>query len=348
MARNLYEVLGVPRDAPADAIKKAYRKLARQYHPDVNPGNRDAEERFKEASAAFEVLSDADKRALYDELGEDALKLGFDPEKIRAYRAYKEAPGARRGGGGGGFEGFPGGFGGGFGGQGAEFDLGDLFANVLRGRRGGRNPFASGFGVEDLGEDFAEQVRRPRATPGADVRAELAVAFVDAVRGAERELEITTSTSRRAVKVKVPAGVKDGQKIRLKGQGMPSTNGGPAGNLYITIHVEPHPVFTRKGDDLHLELPVTLGEAMFGAKIDAPTLDGPVRLTIPPGSQSGQRLRLRGKGVTTRDGAGDLYVTLLVKVPDGRKLEDDARRAVDALEKLYDGDVRRGLWSSAA
>lgn len=344
MASNLYEVLGVPRDAPADVIKKAYRKLARQNHPDVNPGNRQAEERFKEASAAFEVLSDPDKRSIYDELGEDALKLGFDPEKVRAYRAYRAAPGARPSGGG--FEGAPNGGFGGFGGGGpggrADFDLGELFANVLRGRRGGRSAFGGGF--EDLGEDFTEQVRRPR--PGADVRAELTVAFVDAVRGAERELEITTSTTRRAVTVKVPAGVKDGQKIRLKGQGMPSPTGGPAGNLYITIHVEPHPLFERKGDDLHLDLPLTLGEAMFGAKVEAPTLDGPVRLTIPPGSQSGQRLRLRGKGVTTREGAGDLYVTLVVKLPDGRKVEGEARRAADELEKLYDGDVRSGLWTS--
>ncbi len=391
MADDYYQILGVPRSASADDIKKAFRKLARQYHPDVNPGNKAAEEKFKQLNAAFEVLSDERKRKLYDEFGEEASKLGFDEKKAEQYRAYRAA---RAGGGG-----MP--FGGGGGGGGVDFDLGDILGDIL-GRAGG------GGGV-DIGEMFgrAGTGRAAGPTPGEDITANLTISFSEALTGTERSISLQRSgrcqrcqgsgqvgtpttcatcggsgkvrrgggvlgvnmggtcptcrgTGRSAppcpscqgsgaveetarLTVKIPAGVQTGSRVRLAGQGAAGNRGGPSGDLYIETIVTEHPLVRREGDDLYMDLPVTISEAMLGGDVRVPTFQGEVTLKVPAGSQSGRRMRLRGRGSPSLKGGqpGDLYLTLQVKVPE--QPSDEARRAAETLTRAYGGDVRGAL-----
>lgn len=385
-SKNLYDVLGVSRSATEEQIKGSYRKLARKYHPDVNPGDREAEERFKEISAAFDVLSDPDKRKLYDEFGEEGLRSGFDPEQARAYRRWQErAEASSRFGGRG--RGAAGGFADAFngGGDSGGFNLEDLFGDV------------GGFSFERRGQ--------PAARRGSDVHAAVTVPFRDAVLGGEREISLELPrvcdtcqgsghqptpgeqacfqcggrgrvrvgggpmsfhtvcahcggtgvepgptcptcggeghvTRRVGLKVKIPAGIDTGQTIRLAGQGLPGTGGAPAGDLLLSVTVQPHPLLRREGKDLLLDLPVTVAEAMLGAKVEVPTLQGNIKLTIPPGSQSGQKLRVKGRGVGGRS-PGDLYVVIAIRVPPAR--DEAARRAAQELQSLYDGDVRAAM-----
>ncbi|MCC6873270.1 MAG: J domain-containing protein [Sandaracinaceae bacterium] len=311
MDDDLYAVLGVPKSATEDDIRKAYRKLARKHHPDVNPGDAKAEARFKRISAAYEVLSKPEKRALYDELGPDAAKIGFDPEKAEEYRAWKRQAEQMRGGRAQpGYEGF-----GGFGGYGAEpFDLEDLF-----------------------GELFAQRERRRRG--GGDVEASLRIPFELAVRGGSTTIELPRQGPSGRVEterlvVTIPAGIDEGQRLRLAGKGMGQGTG--QGDLYVRIEVEPHPSWRREGLDLAIEVPISVPEALAGAQIDVPTLDGGVKLKVPAGAQNGQKLRLRGKGVR---GEGDLIVTLRVVMPRGGSSADRERLARELL-RLYDEDVR--------
>jgi molecular chaperone DnaJ len=366
--RDLYKILGVARKASAAEIKKVYRRLARKFHPDVNPGNKAAEDRFKEVSAAFEILSDTKKRELYDEFGEDGLRTGFDPEQTRAYQQWQQRSRATSAGSGGDFGGF---------------DLDDLFG----GRTSGR-PF--------------DGARR-----GGDVRASMSIEFRDAVLGCERQLAFDRPTTcgscqgigtkagsapdtcktcggtgqmniargpldiratcqacagsgktpgpacdacrgegftEKEVKlaVKVPAGIGDGQAVRLGGQGMPGRHGGTAGDLYIDISVRPHPLLKRLGRDLELGVPITIQEALMGAKIDVPTLTGTIKLTVPKASQNGQRLRIKGFGVGGSS-PGDLYVVLRVRMPDPSVNSEIAETAAKELQKLYLDDVRASL-----
>jgi curved DNA-binding protein len=313
--RDLYDVLGVARTASSDDIKKAYRRLAKKYHPDVNPGNAGAEEKFKQVTAASEVLSDAKRRKLYDEFGPDSLRTGFDEKRAEEVRRWKR-------------QGAPPG--------GMPFDFGD-FATVDVGQYGAFD-FGSIFG-DLFGGGVRGRVRRgPVAAAGADAEAELEISLRDAVLGAERDLRVDG----RTLRVKIPPGVSDGGQIRLAGQGGAGAHGGPAGSLFLRVRIGEHAHVRRDGKDLYLDLPITVPEAVDGAEVRLPTFEGPVSLRVPKGAQSGMRLRLRGKGLPDVKGGprGDLYAVLQLVLPP----ETDAlRKAVRALEGLYEGDPRAGI-----
>lgn len=320
MAEDLYAILGVQKNADPSAIKKAYRKLAGQLHPDKNPGNAKAEARFKKVNHAYDVLGDAKKRKLYDEFGEDGLREGFDPEQTRAYREWSSRQ-ARDGGAGG----MPG--------SGRQtVDLEDLF--------GGNTGGAGGFG--DLFGDFMGRARRPRGPmKGPDLESEVTIDFTSALRGATLALHPQGQTG-ESVTVRVPAGADEGSRVRIAGQGAPSPNGGPRGDLVLLVHVTPHKYFRREGEDLHLDLPVTLAEAYHGAKVRVPTIDGAVTLKVPEHAQSGQVVRLRGKGVVRKGRpAGDLYVHFMIQIPSDTASE--VARLVDGLAAFQQGDPRREI-----
>jgi curved DNA-binding protein len=312
---NLYEILGVSRSASADDIKKAYRRLAKKYHPDVNPGNKPAEEKFKEVTAAFEVLSDAKKRKLYDEFGPDALRTGFDEKRAEEYRRWR-SQGAPQGG--------------------MPFDFGD-FERVNVGDYGTFD-FSTIFGDLFGGAAHGRVRRGPVRASGADAEATIAVGLRDAVLGAERDVRVDG----RTLRVKIPPGVTDGSQIRLAGQGGPGHHGGPAGDLFLRIRLAEHPWLRRDGKDLSLDLPVTIPEAARGAEVTLPTFEGPVRLRIPEGASSGTRLRLRGKGLPDLKGGarGDLYAVVKLVLPP---VTERLSRAVKELEELYEGDPRGGI-----
>ncbi len=272
--KDPYEILGVAKTASADEIRKAYRKLAKKLHPDLNPGDKRAEEQFKEVSAANDLLSDPEKRRRYDAGEIDASGAEKAPPHARYYRDYAGGAGhpyeSQSG-----FADF------------AESD--DLFAELLR--------------------RSAEQARR---RPGADLHYELAVDFLDAVNGATK---IITLPGGGTLQVTIPAGVEDGQILRLRGKGAPSPGEGEPGDALVQIVVKPHRYFTREGDDIHVELPIALKEAALGGEVRAPTTTGSVMLKIPKRSNTGDVLRLRGKGVKKREGAGDELVKLKVMMP---------------------------------
>ncbi len=370
--RDLYADLGVKRTASGDEIKKAYRKLARKHHPDVNPGNREAEDRFKRVSFAYDVLSDPEKRKIYDEFGSEGLSAGFDAGRAREFKRARAA-GA------------------------------DIFGEDVRRGFGRYASFEDIVGDLFGGREFAGG---RAAAPGADVESTLEIDLLDAVRGTTATIALTkpvecdqchgsgaegagtacpdcqgrgqvkvgagpmsfgrrcprcsgsgrvnlracpSCQGRRVVdrvqrlNVKIPAGVDDGSRIRLAGKGGAGTGGAPAGDLYIVTRVRPHPRLERRGQDLYLEVPVTIGEAMVGATIEVPTPSGAVKVKVPPGSQSGTKLRLRGRGVPAMkgEGRGDFYVNLMVQIPaDGG---ERVRDAVQILEQSYASSPRADL-----
>ena len=301
-----YATLGVARGASEKDIKSAYRKLAKELPPDRNTGNPKAAERFSEVTRAYDLLSDKDKRAQYDR-GE--IDADGNPAN----------PFAGMGGGfNGGFNG--GGFGGGFrpedlrgqgGFGGAEgIDLGDLFEGLFGGASGARSARGPG-GFGGAGGFGGQQQRRPPPRKGADIAYRLRVSFVDAARRADQRITLADG---KTIDLKLPAGVEDGTQMRLKGKGEAGPGG--AGDGLVTITVDPHPFFRRDGDNVRLDLPITLDEAVNGAKVKVPTVDGPVMLTIKPGSGSGTTMRLAGKGFTRKDGQrGDQLVTLEIELP---------------------------------
>jgi curved DNA-binding protein len=329
--KDPYATLGVAKNASAEEIKKAYRKLAKKLHPDVNPGDKKAEERFKDVSAAFEVIGDPKRRALYDEFGEVALSSSFDEEKAKKFREYQRAAGAAAGGGP--FRGFEGFSGGGFGAGGfdpSEFgDLGSMFEDLSSNRRGG-----------------SARRRANQPVVGDDVEASIDIDLRDAVLGAEREITLQRPAGDARLRVKIPPGVETGSRVRLAGQGAPGERGGEPGDLYLRITVRPHPTVRVDGRDLSLDLPITAAEALQGAEVTAPTFEGSVKLKIPKGSQSGRRLRLRGRGLpalragSTGAPRGDLYVVLQIVLPPDSPA---ARSAAAELQKLYPKDVRQDV-----
>ena len=289
MAEDLYAVLGVDRGASQEEIRKAYRKLAKELHPDFNPGDRKAEERFKKVSAAYEILGDPEKRARYDRGEID--ETGAEKPQQRYYRDFAETGAGERYHTGRGFEDFA--------------DLGDIFSELFG--RGGR----------------------ARAGPmrGPDLRYHLVIDFLDAVRGGTKRVVLPDGS---ALDVRIPAGIESGQVIRLRGKGALGLEGGPPGDALVEVEVRPHPLFTREGSDIRITLPIAIDEAVLGGKVEVPTVDGPVRMTIPKGASSGRVLRLRGKGVRDpRTGRrGDQYVRLEIVLPEtiDSELEDFMRR----------------------
>ncbi len=272
--KDPYETLGVKRDASSDDIRKAYRRLAKKLHPDLNPGNKDSEERFKDASLANELLTDPDKRKRFDAGEIDAT--GTEKPRQRYYKDYAaEAPAANSYNNRSGY---------------ADFgDTDDLFAELFR-----------------------QQARQSRKAPGADLRYRLSVDFLDAVNGASKRITLPDGGS---LDVSIPAGIQQGQSLRLRGKGAAPAGEGAAGDALVEISITPHRFFTRVGDDIHVELPITLSEAVLGARVKTPTPSGSVMLAIPKGSNTGAVLRLKGKGVARRGGHGDELVTLKVTLP---------------------------------
>lgn len=321
LEKDFYAVLGVPKDADAAAIKKAYRSLARKLHPDQNRDDPSSEARFKEVGEAYAVLSDPEQRRQYDGL---RAMAGGGPR----FAAGPGGPSAA------GFEDL---FGGLFGGAGGQ------------GHGGPRVRYSTGGGAdfEDLfGGMFGGGAGHPGFGPqrGQDVEATTTLPFRQAVEGST----VSLSVDGRRVNARIPPGVRDGQRIRLRGKGRPGPGGGLPGDLVIAVRVTPHPVFTLDGRDLRVTVPVTFPEAAMGAQVEVPTLDGgAVRVKVPPGTPSGRTLRVRGKGAATPKGTGDMLVTVQVVVP--QRLDDDARAAVEAFAAATDGaDVRAELRRKAA
>ncbi len=315
--KDPYRVLGVARDADEDTVRSAYRKLARELHPDVNPDNPAAEERFKAVSEANSVLSDPEKRKAYDEFGEVSFQSGFDAAEARRARdAF--------GGGLGGFQNF-----GDAGSGAAGFE--DLLSNLF-GRSGpGRGP-----------------LRRR----GADLEARVDLDFLDAARGCEKRFQVSRPTQAGGqrsefVTVRIPPGVADGGQIRLRGKGGEGLGGGPPGDLIATIRVRPHPLFRREDRDILLDVPVTISEATSGTKVEVPSLYGRITVTVPPGTDSGAKLRLRGKGVPHPSGgpAGDFYVVIKISVP--KDLDDATSRKLSEIAANNPADLRGALKDDA-
>jgi molecular chaperone DnaJ len=410
--KDYYGALGVKKNATADEIRKAFRKMARKYHPDVNPGDKSAEEKFKTISEANDVLSDPKKRKIYDQLG--FYSDNIDPAAAEAY-ARGGATGA------GGFGGFPGGAPGAGGGPGGGqnvhfdfngFDFSDLFEGAGRGRTGGGAQSAGSGSFRDIfsgmfgGRGGAAAQEGPE--PGSDLEYQVNVPFWTAIRGGVMRLNITrrdtcsncsgkgyieqpgtcpqckgtgqvTQTGGRmkfnvpcprcqgtgknispcptchgegtverteTIEVRIKPGTRDGQRIRIPGKGNAGAHGGAPGDLYAIIRVGEHPVFRREGDDIQIEVPVTATEAALGSKIEVPTIDGRALLKIPPGTQSGQKLRLREKGVpsATREGArGDEIVEIKVTVPMPR--DEKTKELLRELARLNPEDPRAELWA---
>jgi molecular chaperone DnaJ len=367
--RDYYQILGVERGASHDEIRKAYRKLARKHHPDINPGNKDAENKFKDLSVAYDVLGDEKKRKLYDEFGEAGLAAGFDAEKARSYQQWQQQS-ARAGGA-------------------YEFsseDFEDLFGG--------------------LGGMFRPGERQNGPMRGQDIQSSMEIDFLDAVRGfqtsitlerpvvcetcsgagtkprtsprtcpecngrgtksvAQGPLQFRQSCPRCSgtgqlpgdpcatcrgsgrlvrpdtIRVNIPPGADPTKQIRLRGKGEAGVRGGAAGDLYITPRIRPHPVLTRSGRDLTMELPITVGEAVRGAEVEVPTPSGTIKVKVPAGTQSGQQLRIKGKGVAAhgQTPAGDLFLRLMVRIPKGNVERD----VIDKIDQAYRENVRKDL-----
>lgn len=292
--KDYYEILGVGRSASEEDIKKAYRSLARKYHPDLHPGNKDMEVRFKEINEAYHVLSDSKRRADYDLTG----GVTFEP-----------------------------GMGGYTGGAGA----------------GGFNFENSGFGgFEDIFSEIFGRGRRRGAVKGADLEYGLEIDFLQAVKGTEVRITINRVTGPELLTVKIPPGVKNGGRVRVQAKGDYGRDGGPQGDLYIAVSVREHPYFRRENDDIYVELPITIKEALLGTELQVPTIDGMTRIKIPPGTHSSQKLRIRGKGVYSRARRGDEFVIVQIAVP--KRIDEKSKELIEELDRINPYEPRKGLW----
>lgn len=318
--RDYYEVLDVARDATADQIKKAYRTLARKYHPDVNPGDKTAEAKFKEAQSAYDVLSDPEARKRYDMFGHAGLQGGAagPRESAHQWSASQAGPG---------FE---------------NIDFRQFFGG------GVEAPEAGGGMFDDLLGRFGGGRAGRRAGPrrGADLEASLSIPFTTAVQGGPTTIDFAReSGAHESLEVRIPPGTDNGAKLRLKGRGLPGEANSPAGDLTITVSVQPHPYFRREGNDLLVDLPITISEAVLGAKVEVPTLAGSrVSLGIPAGTSSGQKLRVRGKGVPAHGNRpeGDLYVVTKIVTP--RAIDEESRTLIQSFAERNPLNPRENLW----
>jgi DnaJ-class molecular chaperone len=313
--RDYYEILGVTKKATTDEIRSAYRKLARKFHPDATKNDPKSTERFKEAQEAYDVLSDDAKRQRYDELGHlgvgpNAPPPGGEGDPWEAFRQAQQRGGTThtwQGGPGVSVEDFDVGGGG---------DFGGIFEQLFGGRRGGG------------GRSRA----RPAPQRGADVDHPVTLTFEQAARGTRLPLQINRDGKIETIDVRIPAGVKDGSRVRVRGRGQQSALGEP-GDLFIVTRISPHPFFRREGLDIYLDLPISLYEAVFGAKLDVPTLDGQVTLTIPPGTSSGAKLRVKGHGIQRGDDKGDQIIVTKILVP--KNLDDEDKKAIRKIEEKH-------------
>ena len=332
--RDYYEVLGVSRGASKEEIKKSYRRLAKKYHPDHAGKDKSAEEKFKEVTEAYDVLSDAKKKEAYDRFGHAGVKM--------------DAAGA----------GWPGGgtYQGGPGGGGVHFDFSEVFGGG-GGRGKGQNVsdffgFGGSGGMEDIFEQLRQQQgprRRRSAVPqrGRDIEHNLTISFDEAINGTSRDIEATVVQSdgarrKERISIKIPTGVDTGSKVRVRGKGQPGPGG--EGDLIIKIQVADHKYFRRDANDLYLDVPLTFAEASLGTKIDVPTLSGTTTVTIPPGSSSGRKLRLKGKGVKSSKGSeiGDMYLDLKIVPPE--KLQEESKKLMEEFTRLNPQDDLRKHW----
>jgi DnaJ-class molecular chaperone len=329
--RDYYEVLGVSKGASADEVKRAHRKLARQYHPDMNKNNPSATEKFKEVQEAYDVLSDPEKRKLYDQFGHAGVDggaaaagagAGHDPfEAFRrgsgrgnGRRTWRQGPVT--------VEDFdPSELGGG--------NFGDIFEQLFGGR--------GGAGMGGMGGARTGRTRAPEPHRGADVEHGVTLTFAQAARGTTLPLQINRDGKLETIEVKIPPGVKDGSRVRIRGRGQQSA-GGEAGDLYIVTQVHAHPYYRREGLDILLDVPISLYEALLGTKVEVPTLDGPVTLTIPPGTSSGAKLRIKGRGIERGEEKGDQLVVMKVIVP--KNLDDEGKELVRRLQAKAPLDAR--------
>lgn len=340
MAKNFYEILGVSKDASDEEIKKSYRRLARKYHPDVNKGDKQAEERFKEISEAYETLSNSEKKKQYDMFGSMGGGAGFDPSQwARGGGAGPHTYSWSSGGGGGGYD-----------------DLGDIFRQA--GSRGKSKRSSQQFSQEDFASIFGDifgaggrtqstyqDWDRPRGDVapkrGKDLYYSMELDFMEAAKGTTSKISIHRDGKLEKIDVKIPAGVNNASKIRLAGKGENGPKGGSPGDLYIEIKVKPHRLFWREGDDVYLEAPLSVGEAILGTALRVPTLEGHAEIKVPGATASGQKLRLKGKGIASleKKTPGDMYVMINIVPP--KSVDHRSKELIEEFEKLNAMNLRK-------
>jgi curved DNA-binding protein len=307
-SKDYYERLGVPKTAAEDDIKKAYRKLALKYHPDRNPGDKEAEEQFKQINEAYAVLSDKEKRKEYDTYGMSGFQQRYSQEDI--YRGFNIGDLFKD----------------------LGFGTGDIFSMIFGRQGGAQQGRDTGRGGKRV-YDFGDYVTRDRTTHGElDLQYELEIPFMDAMRGGEKVLTFTSQRGSEEIKVKIPKGINNGQKLRLHGKGSVDPYTGRTGDLYVTVKVAEHPVFRRTGNDLYVTKEVKVSDALLGGTIEVPTIDGPKQVKIPSGMKSHAKVRLKGLGVPDmKQGRGDQYVEVAIEMP--RKITDKQRALLEELRQ---------------